>query len=94
MMNNREKRIIDYLISVIGDVLMDETCIKVFISEFSCFGGRYDVRTKPETIRGIYDIYTKYPKLSKDAIEKLFFTYIQDLYEEYIFQTREMQKEK
>lgn len=72
-----------YIIEVLGDVEMDVETYKLFIGQFQSFGGRYDVRTKPETIKGIYDISQKYPFLAKDALEEIWFVYIKDLFEEY-----------
>ena len=72
-----------YLIEILGDVEMDKETYKLFIGQFQSFGGRYDVRTKPETIKGIYDISQKYPFLAKDALDEIWFVYIQDQFEEY-----------
>ena len=72
-----------YLIETLGDVEMDIETYKLFIGQFQSFGGRYDVRTKPETIKGIYDISTKYTFLAQDALDEIWFVYIQDLFEEY-----------
>ena len=59
-----------YIMEILGDVEMDEETYKLFIGQFQSFGGRYDVRTKKETIKGIYDISTKYPSLAEDALEE------------------------
>ncbi|MBO5121101.1 MAG: hypothetical protein J6C28_05410 [Bacilli bacterium] len=72
-----------YIIEVLGDVEMDKETYKLFIGQFQSFGGRYDVRTKPETIKGIYEISKKYPFLSTDALEEIWFVYIRDQFEEY-----------
>lgn len=72
-----------YIMETLGDVEMDIETYKLFIGQFQSFGGRYDVRTKPETIKGIYDISQKYPSLAKDALDEIWFVYIQDLFEEY-----------
>lgn len=72
-----------YIMEVLGDVEMDMEMYKLFIGQFQSYGGRYDVRTKPETIKGIYDISTKYPFLAKDALDEIWFVYIQDQFEEY-----------
>lgn len=79
---SRKKRT-EYIMDILGDVSLDEETYEVFMSEFQSFGGRYDVRVKPETIEGIYEITKKYPKLSSKAIEEIWFIYIKDLYEEY-----------
>jgi len=71
-----------YIMEIIGDVELDEETYKLFIRQFQCIGGRYDVRTKKETIKGIYDISQKYPFLAADALEEIWFIYIQDQFEE------------
>ena len=72
-----------YIMEIIGDVEFDEETYKLFISEFDCFGGRYSVRTKSETIKGIYDISQKYPFLTSSALEEIWFVYIHDQFEVY-----------
>lgn len=72
-----------YIIEILGDVEMDIDTYKLFIGQFQSLGGRYDVRTKPETIRGIYDISQKYPFLSANALDEIWFVYIHDQFEEY-----------
>ena len=73
----------EYLIEILGDVLFDQELYETFIGEFSCWGGRYDVRTKKETIKGIYEISRKYPYLTETGVEHIWFKYIRDLFEEY-----------
>lgn len=72
-----------YIMEILGDIEMDVETYKLFIGQFQSFGGKYDVRTKKETIKGIYDISEKYPFLAKDALDEIWFVYIQDLFEEY-----------
>lgn len=72
-----------YIMEILGDIEMDEETYKLFIRQFQCFGGPYDVRTKPETIKGMYDISEKYPFLASDALDEIWSLYIQDLFEEY-----------
>ena len=72
-----------YIMEIIGDVELDEETYKLFIKQFQCCGGRYDVRTKRETIKGIYDLSQKYSFLSTDALEEIWFVYIHDQFEEY-----------
>lgn len=72
----------EYLIKILGDVYMEEEIYYLFIAEFQRSGGRYDVRTKTETLKDIYDITRKYSFLTKDAIEEIWFTYIRDFYQE------------
>lgn len=85
MLCDEERRVprTKYIMGILGDVEMDMETYKLFIGQFQSFGGRYDVRTKPETIKGIYDISQKYPCLAKDALDEIWFVYIQDLFEEY-----------
>lgn len=80
-----EKRIprTKYIIEILGDVEMDMETYKLFIGQFQSFGGRYDVRTKPETIKGIYDISQKYSFLSAYALDEIWFVYIHDQFEAY-----------
>ena len=68
---------------IIGDVELDEETYKLFLSQFQRCGGRYEVRTKRETIKGIYDISQKYSFLSADALDEIWFVYIHDQFEEY-----------
>lgn len=72
-----------YIIEAIGDVELDIETYELFLTQFQCWGGRYDVRTKKETLKGIYDISVKYPFLTKDALEEIWFVYIHDQFEEY-----------
>lgn len=82
---DEKKRILrtKYIIEILGDVEMDMDIYKLFISQFQSFGGRYDVRTKPETIKGIYDISQKYKFLTANALDEIWFVYIHDQFEEY-----------
>ena len=72
---------IKYIIDILGDVELDKDTYISFMREFDCCGGRYDVRTKKETIKGIYSFLQKYPFLSADTIELIWFRYIHDLFE-------------
>lgn len=72
-----------YILGILGDVPLDKETYKLFIKQFQSYGGRYDVRTKPETIKGIYEITRKYPSLTADAIDEIWFVYIKDQFEEY-----------
>lgn len=72
-----------YLIETLGDISLDEDTYKLFIKQFQSYGGRYDVRVKPETLQGIYEITEKYPSLTATAIDEIWFVYIKDLFEEY-----------
>lgn len=72
-----------YLIEILGDVPFEQKLYETFIREFQCWGGRYDVRTKKETIKAIYEISRKYPFLTETGIEYIWFKYIRDLFEEY-----------
>lgn len=73
-----------YIMEIIGDVELDEETYKLFLRQFQSCGGRYDVRLKPETIKGIYDISQKYPFLTADALDEIWFVYIHDQFEEYM----------
>ncbi len=73
----------DYLIGILGDVEVDEETYKMFIKSFQTYGGMYDVRTKKETFKGIYDIISQYRELTPSAIEEIWHFYISDLFEEY-----------
>lgn len=79
----QEQRKVEYLIDVLGDVELDEDMMKLFKQQFHCFGGRYSVRTKPETIKGIYSFIRRFPKLTKSAIDEIWFRYINDTFEKY-----------
>lgn len=81
--DDQKKRELRYLIEVLTDVELDEDMMDLFHRQFHCFGGRYSVRVKPETIKGIYGITRKFPELTKSAIDEIWFRYITDLYEEY-----------
>ena len=59
-----------YLIEVLGDVSLDVDMMKLFHQQFHCFGGRYSVRTKPETIKGVYSSLI-YALLFKDKMKLL-----------------------
>ena len=73
-----------YIMEIIGDAELDEDTYKLFLSQFQSCGGRYDVRLKRETIKGIYDISQKYPFLTADALDEIWFIYIHDQFEEYM----------
>ncbi|MBQ7104547.1 MAG: hypothetical protein IJN90_01675 [Bacilli bacterium] len=79
----QEQRELEYLIEVLGDVPIDEDMKKLFHQQFHCFGGRYSVRTKPETIKGVYDFTRRFPELTKNAIDEIWFRYIDDTFEKY-----------
>lgn len=81
--DDKEQKEVEYLIKVLGDVPIDEDMKKLFHSQFHCFGGRYSVRIKPETFQGIYDITRRFPELSCDAIDVIWFHYIKDLFDKY-----------
>lgn len=72
-----------YLIEVLGDVPMDEELYKMYIGQFQCFGGKYDVRVRQDTLKGIYDITRRYSYLTDKAIEEIWFRYIKDLFDEF-----------
>ena len=78
---DNNKKQIDYLISVLGDVELTEPDVNVFLIQFIRVAGPYDVLTMPSTIKSMYNIREQYPKLSSDAINSLFPKYIDDLFE-------------
>ena len=67
----------------ITDVELPTSVIKELYMCFHSFGGRYDVRTDSETIKGVYSIYSKYPELSGEAVDHIVHIYIKDLFEDY-----------
>ena len=84
MMNNSNKNsIIDYLLSILGDVELSEQMFLVIYRQFYCYSGMYNVKTKPETIRGMYNMIQKYSYLSSSAIDELWPKYINDLFKIY-----------
>ena len=72
-----------YVIGIIGDVELDEDTYRLYMTQFQWLGGRYEVRTERETIKGIYELSQKYPFLSVDALDEIWGIYIQDQFEEY-----------
>lgn len=72
-----------YIMKILGDISLDESTYELFIKQFQCCGGRYDVRTKPDTIKGIYEIQEKYPFLTAEALDEIWFVYIKDLFDTY-----------
>ncbi len=81
--DEQKTRELKYLIEVLGDVTLDEDMMDLFHRQFHCFGGRYSVRVKPDTIKGIYSYTRKFKDLTKSAIDEIWFRYIKDLHEEY-----------
>lgn len=73
----------EYIMSVIGDAKLDKEVYELFIKQFYRYGGRYNVRTRSETIKGMYDILQMYPFLAKDTLDIIWDEYISDLFEEY-----------
>ena len=74
---------IKYIMDIIGDVELDEDTYRLFMRKFDSFGGKYDVRTKKETIKGVYEILQAYPFLTANSIDEIWFVYIHDLFEAY-----------
>lgn len=73
----------EYIMESIGDVELDEETYELFLQQWQCSGGMYDVRTKRETFKGIYDISQRFPFLTVDALDKIWFRYISDLFKVY-----------
>ena len=78
-----ERDIVLKILICLGDVEISEALLKAYIVSSHTFGGRYDVRTDPKTIKGLYKIYTKFPRLSAEAFEEICDIYIDDLFIEY-----------
>jgi len=72
-----------YIMETIGDVELDEETYKLFLRQFQRYGGRYNVRTKMETIKGIYELLQKYPSLSVEALDEIWSVYIDDQFQKY-----------
>ena len=79
--NDNNKKRLDYLISILGDVEMSIDELNMYLSQFNRVVGPYDVLTEPSTIKAMYNIKKLYPKLSTEAINSLFPKYIEDLFE-------------
>lgn len=75
------KDIVDYLISILGDVEISKEDMRIFVRQFNRSAGDYDVLTEPNTIKTMYSIKEKHPLLSPEAINCLFPKYIDDLFE-------------
>jgi len=82
---DREQKIkeVRYLREILGDVRLSGKVINEFINLFHTSGGKYDVRTNTETIEGLYEICTKFPRLTAPAVNELANRYIKDLFDEY-----------
>lgn len=77
---------VKHIIGVIGDVILPENIIHSFIMLYHSFNGingLYNVMEDDDTLKGLYQIYLKYPNLSGNAISKIADYYIKDLFEEY-----------
>lgn len=79
----KEKDIVLKILMYLGDVEISEALMKAYIASTHSFGGRYDVRTDSKTIKGLYEIYTKFPRLSAEALKDICDIYIYDLFKEY-----------
>ena len=71
-----------YLYNILGDVALTKDQLKAFHGLFHTIGGRYDVRTEPETIMGLYRISMRHPDLTKKAIDEIAHRYIDDFFKE------------
>lgn len=78
-----KKSIINYIISIVGDVELPEEYLNIICKQFNRIAGRYSVMTESETIKGMLCFIKKYPFLSTTAIEILWPKYIYDLFENY-----------
>ena len=81
-LSDHDRKVLKYLIETLGDVELDRKTFNIFIEQFHCFGGRYNVRTRKETIKGVYGFVKDIPTLSSEAIDEIFFRYIEDIFEE------------
>ena len=72
-----------YLRDVLGDVRLSGKVINELTRLFHVSGGKYDVRTNTETIEGLYEICSMFPKLTAPAVKELADRYIKDLFDEY-----------
>ena len=70
------------MIDSIDDFELPEDIIKKFVS-FLYYGGKYDVSREIETVKGLYDFYKKFPKISDEVFYKIAKRYIKDLFEDY-----------
>lgn len=84
-LSNEEDRIrrTEYLIKILGDVSLDEETYLLFIDRFQSGGGRYDVMTRDDTFKGMYEIIQKHQMLTSGAIKDIWVRYIKDLFDEY-----------
>lgn len=73
----------EYIMESIGDVELDEETYGLFLQQWECSGGMYDVRTKRETFKGIFDISHRFPFLTAQALDEIWFRYISDLFKIY-----------
>jgi len=73
----------EYIMDIIGDAEFDEETYVLFLKQWQCYGEMYDVRTKRETFKGIYDILQRFPFLTVVALDEIWFRYISDLFKEY-----------
>ena len=71
-----------HILELFGDVELERSLIKEFISTYSKFGGRYSVRSEDETLTSLLEMSITYD-LSSSAIEELQRYYIKDLFDEY-----------
>lgn len=81
--SDKMKKTIEFLICCLGDVSLPLDIIESYKDYFYSSGGRYDVRTEVESVKGLYEFYKKFPSISAKAFEEISFRYIKDLFEEY-----------
>ena len=72
-LSDRMKRTVDYLIHCLGDVALSIDIIEAYNSYFFSYGGRYDVRGEVESVKGLYEIYKKFPSISSKAFSEISF---------------------
>lgn len=77
------KKAAKYLMFCLGDVSLSKDIIEAYEDFFSHYSSKYDVKFEGDTIKGLYDFYKKFPRLSHKAFYEISFRYIKDLFEEY-----------
>lgn len=81
--DDREKMYLEYAMQQMGDITLSKDKIEYLYMFLRMTGGKYDVRLKPETLKGLREIIEMYPDLSGRAIEMIGSSYIKDLFEKY-----------
>ena len=72
----------EYIMEILGDVSLEKDIYNLFIIMFQRICTKYDVLTKRDTIKAIYEIVKKHPYLTPKAIDEIWTEYIKDLFEQ------------